>query len=121
MNFDISSNEKIGVAGRTGSGKSTLILMFKRILEIDKISAEDQDLTPPKLIIDGVDISQIGLKVLRENIVLIPQDPFLLQGTVKFNLDPLDKFSDETVMEVLKKTKVYESLVSSITRKLEQP
>lgn len=95
--------------------------MFKRILEADKIHPEDKEQTPPKLSISGVDISSIGLKILREKIVLIPQDPFLLEGTIKFNLDPFNKFTNETVLEVLKKTRVYESLVSTITRKADAP
>ena len=121
ISFEISSNEKIGVVGRTGSGKSTLILMFKRILEVDKVSEQDSDQTAPSLFISGVDISQIGLKILRENIVLIPQDPFLLQGTIKFNLDPFEKLSDKAILDVLKKTRVYDSLVSTITRKADDP
>ena len=70
--------EKIGVVGRTGSGKSTLCLALSRILEVET----------GKIEIDGVDTSKIDINHLRKLITVIPQDPVVFKETIKFNLDP---------------------------------
>ena len=85
LTFTINSGEKIGVVGRTGSGKSTLCLCLFRILEP----------TFGKIFIDDVDITKIGLSLLREIITVIPQDPTLIEGTLRENLDPMGIFTDD--------------------------
>ena len=92
ISFHILPKEKVGVCGRTGSGKSTICLCLFRILE----SYEGQ------IFIDNVDISTIGLDLLRSNITIIPQDPCLLEGTLKYNIDPFNKIEGSEIIEILK-------------------
>ena len=92
LNFDINSKEKIGVVGRTGSGKSTLCLCLFRVLEADS----------GNIYIDNIDISKIGLEMLRKNLTIIPQEPTLIEGTLRENVDPAENFSDEKIMKILK-------------------
>jgi len=96
LTFRIKDKEKIGVIGRTGSGKSTLCLSLMRILESEK----------GRIIIDGCDISQVGLQKLRTAITIILQDPILFEGTLRYNLDPHGQYSDEILMNAIKKAKL---------------
>ena len=92
INILIYPREKIGIAGRTGSGKSTLCLCLFRILEA----------ASGKILIDDIDISLIGLSLLRRIITVIPQDPTLIEGSLRENLDPLGQFDDARMIESLK-------------------
>ena len=92
LNFNIFSGEKVGVVGRTGSGKSTICNSLFRIIEPHQGT----------IFIDGEDITGLGLSKLRQNLTIIPQDSCIFGGTLKTNVDPLGKYSDTEIYDALK-------------------
>ncbi|KAJ3127247.1 Multidrug resistance-associated protein 1 [Physocladia obscura] len=108
VSLHISAGEKVGVVGRTGSGKSTLMDAFFRLLEAKE----------GRIKIDGEDIATIGLKKLRTSIQMIPQSPTLFDGTVRSNIDTLGKYSDEELWYALECVGMKE-YVSGLTDKLD--
>ncbi|MBN3310800.1 MRP3 protein, partial [Amia calva] len=91
LTLSVKGGEKIGIVGRTGAGKSSMTLCLFRILE-----AAGGEIT-----IDGVKISEIGLHDLRSKLTIIPQDPVLFSGTLRMNLDPFEKYTDEEIWKSL--------------------
>ncbi|KAK4689734.1 hypothetical protein P7C73_g391, partial [Tremellales sp. Uapishka_1] len=93
ISMEIESGEKIGIVGRTGAGKTSLTVALFRLAE----------LTSGSVLIDGVDISKIGLNALRSRIAIIPQDPVLFSGTLRSNLDPFKVYDDARLYDAMKR------------------
>ncbi|KAJ3659607.1 hypothetical protein Zmor_011288 [Zophobas morio] len=102
LNFHIKPNEKLGIVGRTGAGKSSIISALFRLYEIKG-----------RIIVDGIDIKTLSLHFLRSKISLIPQDPFLLSGTLRYNIDPDKLHKDEEIWNALKTVQL-DKLISSL-------
>uniref|UniRef100_A0A7R9WD62 ABC transporter domain-containing protein n=2 Tax=Pseudictyota dubia TaxID=2749911 RepID=A0A7R9WD62_9STRA len=105
LNVSISGGERIGVVGRTGSGKSSLLLNLMRIVEPDLTPRSDDDAAvssySPPIVIDGVDVLRVGLDDLRSKLGIIPQNPVLFSGTIRSNLDPFDEYEDKELWSAL--------------------
>lgn len=93
LTFRIAPHEKVGIVGRTGAGKSSLALALFRALEAET----------GKVLIDGIDIGQMGLRDLREAITIVPQEPTLFMGTIRSNLDPFDAYGDDEIFAALRR------------------
>ena len=93
LSFEIEGGQKVGVVGRTGAGKSTVCLALCRIIEADSGA----------IYIDNQDTKNIDLAHLRSNITIIPQDPVLFEGSIRFNLDPEGKCSDADIQRIVSK------------------
>lgn len=99
LNVSIVGGERIGVVGRTGSGKSSLLLTLLRLVEPDLDPESDEYQAPVS--IDGVDTLRIGLRELRSRIGIIPQNPVLFSGTIRSNMDPFSQFTDKEIWHAL--------------------
>ncbi|KAK2945436.1 Multidrug resistance-associated protein [Blattamonas nauphoetae] len=123
IDLDIKGGESIGVCGRTGAGKSSLLFVLFRLVELDpKLAPKIIDpktgfLTDPdpndepnsgRILIDGVDISKIDIHRMRRAVAIIPQDPTLFTGSLRYNLDLAGKCSDDRIWEVLEMVKMRE-------------
>ena len=101
LTMDIGRGEKCGIVGRTGAGKSSLLAVLFRLTE--PLSGS--------ISIDGVDLSQIGLKTLRESLAMIPQEAVLIEGSVRENLDPFGKATTLMLESVLSKVGLSSSIL----------
>ncbi|NXE04622.1 MRP7 protein, partial [Lophotis ruficrista] len=100
VSFTIYPGEKVGIVGRTGSGKSTLFLALFRMLELKS----------GRILLDGVDSQLVGLEELRSRLAIIPQDPFLFSGSIRENLDPQGKRTDAELHEVLEQCHLWDAV-----------
>lgn len=104
LTFTINANERVGVVGRTGAGKSSLTLALFRFLEAHSGTIS----------IDGIDISKIKLYDLRSRLAIIPQDPVLFSGTVRSNLDPFDQHTDVELRDALARVHLLDPGASAV-------
>ena len=103
ITYKIKPGEKVGIIGRTGAGKSSILQAIFRLIEI-----EDDG----QIIIGGTDTKDIGLHCLRSKISFIPQTPFLMGSTIKENLDPFDKYDEHMIWDVLEEIQMKEYVES---------
>eukprot|EP01122_Echinamoeba_exundans_P011726 TRINITY_DN4766_c0_g1_i1.p1 TRINITY_DN4766_c0_g1~~TRINITY_DN4766_c0_g1_i1.p1 ORF type:complete len:1175 (+),score=383.98 TRINITY_DN4766_c0_g1_i1:538-4062(+) len=108
VTLTIKPGEKIGIVGRTGSGKSTLMMALFRLVELERGS----------VVIDGVDIGHVGLREFRGKLSIIPQEPVMFRGTIRSNLDPFNQYSDEALWNSLELSGLKKS-VDAMDGKLE--
>jgi ATP-binding cassette subfamily C (CFTR/MRP) protein 4 len=97
LNLTIKPREKVGIVGRTGAGKSSLISILFRLVNFEG-----------NIFIDGVDTKEISLNALRSKISIIPQEPVLFSGSVRKNLDPFDEYQDNQIWNVLEEVRLKE-------------
>lgn len=103
LSFSLPGGCSCGVVGRTGSGKSSLMLTLFRLIDINAGS----------IFLDGVDTSSIGLDALRSQLAIIPQDPVLFSGTLRSNLDPWSRYQDAQLWEVLGKVQLKAAIAAA--------
>ncbi|XP_076648686.1 putative multidrug resistance-associated protein lethal(2)03659 isoform X2 [Halictus rubicundus] len=97
LNFVVNPQEKIGIVGRTGAGKSSLISALFRLTDLEGV-----------IEIDGVKTNEIGLHDLRGKISIIPQEPFLFSGSLRRNLDPFSSYNDDVLWQALDEVELKE-------------
>ncbi|KAG0311608.1 hypothetical protein BGZ99_010061 [Dissophora globulifera] len=129
VSFNVQSGEKVGIVGRTGAGKSSLTLAIFRMIEAAdsywaraSSQGHSNDNQEPLSIarsgdggsieIDGIDISMLGLKTLRQHLSIIPQDPILFSGTIRENLDPFCEVADEKLWTALERAHLKDHISS---------
>ena len=100
VSFKVKEKQKVGIVGRTGSGKSTIIQTLFRLSEIQKGT----------IYISGEDIHKLGLHTLRQSLSYIPQQPFVMEGSIKENLDPFEESTEERIWEVLEMVDLKKSI-----------
>ena len=109
LNFTINPMQKVGIVGRTGAGKTSILQALFRLVEIEA----------GEIIIDGQDTKQVGLHSLRRKISVIPQTPFIFSASVRYNLDPFGKYSDEKLWKVLEFARL-KGKIESFSKLLEE-
>lgn len=107
ITLEVKPGEKIGIVGRTGAGKSSLITVLFRLVECEG-----------QILVDGIDLRTLGLRQVRKNISIIPQDPSLFSGSIRKNLDPFDEHTDNALWSAVKEAGLG-PLITSLPGKLD--
>ncbi|KAJ8931651.1 hypothetical protein NQ314_015403 [Rhamnusium bicolor] len=108
ISFCINPRQKIGIVGRTGAGKSSVISTLFRVYNYQG-----------KILIDDVDISNLSMNFLRKNIAIIPQDPIVFTGTIRKNIDPDMNYTDDQIWETIRKVKI-KDIIPSLDLKINE-
>ncbi|CEJ87424.1 hypothetical protein VHEMI04411 [[Torrubiella] hemipterigena] len=106
ISLTVHSGQKVGICGRTGSGKSTFLLALLRLVEMDSGTIR----------IDGIDLATLPRESIRERIVALPQDAFMLNDTIRRNIDPEGIASDEQIIAALEKVRLWDIIASRISK-----
>jgi ATP-binding cassette subfamily C (CFTR/MRP) protein 5 len=112
VDLEIPGGKKIGICGRTGAGKSSMMLALFRIVE-----SESQSLVA----IDGRNLKHVPLSELRSKLTIIPQDPFMFSGSLRENLDPFNQYSDQQIWETLARVHLKDDILEKFPEKLLHP
>ena len=110
LSFSVDSGLTVGIVGRTGAGKSTTGIALARICELESGS----------ITIDGVDISNVKLNGLRQMLTIIPQDPVLFTGTLRFNLDPFEREIDSSMLALIQRAGLSDLVTSKVNLKADE-
>ena len=98
LTLKIQPGQKVGICGRTGSGKSSLLAALFRLLELKS----------GQIYVDGLDIATLPRQAIRSSLIAVPQDPFLLEGSIRFNVSPTEPLPDESIIAALTKVGLWE-------------
>lgn len=101
ITFEIDPQEKVGIVGKSGAGKSSIGAVLFRLV----------DVTSGFVYIDGIDLTSMGLDDLRSRMSIIPQDPVLFKGTIRYNLDPVNQYTDMELWDVLERTHIKDKIM----------
>ncbi|RDW71555.1 hypothetical protein BP6252_08118 [Coleophoma cylindrospora] len=109
FSFSINPGEKLGICGRSGSGKSSFILALFRMLELSSGS----------MTIDGIDLSTISRNDIRFRLNAIPQEPYFIAGSVRLNLDPYETHDDAALVAALHKVQLWDAVAQDLDHELD--
>lgn len=104
ISLKVRSQEKVGILGRTGAGKSSFTMALFHMVDNAACSG--------CILIDGIDIKAVGLEDLRQRLSVIPQDPVLFEGTIRMNLDPCEQHTDNEIYEALARAQLRKKIQS---------
>lgn len=106
ISLTVHAGQKVGICGRTGSGKSTLLLSLLRLIELNSGA----------ILVDGIDLSSMPRESLRTRLIAVPQDAFVLNETIRYNIDPSGIASDKEIVAALEKVLLWQIIQSRLEK-----